>query len=149
MIDPLSATLAAVTAAGMVQSAAGYLAVRRFSKRCPTPPLLRPPVTILKPLHGDEPLLEEALATYFTQDYPAFQIVFGLQDAADPALHVLRRLKARFPGVDVTVVVDSTPHGANHKIANLINMLPHAQHDVLVIADSDIHAAPTTWTASS
>lgn len=141
MIDPLSAALAAITTAGMVQSAAGYLAVRRFSKRRPTPSLLRPAVTILKPLHGDEPLLEDALATYCTQDYPAFQIVFGLQDAADPALHVLRRLQARFPDVDMTVVVDATPHGANHKIANLINMLPHARHDVLVIADSDIHAA--------
>ena len=143
MIDPLSATLAAITTAGMVQSAAGYLAVRRFSKRRAALPHARPPVTVLKPLHGDEPLLEEALASYCTQDYPAFQIVFGLQDAADPALHVLRRLQARFPGVDMTVVVDPTPHGANHKIANLINMLPVARHDMLVIADSDIHAAPS------
>ena len=142
MIDPLSATLATITTAGMVQSAAGYMAVRGFSKRRQTPPLLRPPVTILKPLHGDEPLLEDALASYCAQDYPAFQIVFGLQDAADPALHVLRRLQARFPGVDMTIVVDATPHGANRKIANLINMLPKARHDVLVIADSDIHAAP-------
>ena len=142
MIDPASAILAGVTTAGMAQSAAGWLAVRRFSRRPGTSPAVRPPVTVLKPLHGDEPLLEEALATYCQQDYPAFQLVFGVQDAADPALRVLRRLRSRFPDVDMAVVVDPMPHGANRKIANLINMLPDAKHEVLVIADSDIHAAP-------
>ena len=142
MIDPASAILAGVTTAGMAQSAAGWLAVRRFSRRPGAAPLARPPVTVLKPLHGDEPLLEQALATYCQQDYPMFQLVFGVQDAADPALRVLRRLRSRFPDVDMTVVVDPMPHGANRKIANLINMLPDAKHEVLVIADSDIHAAP-------
>ena len=126
----------------MAQSAAGCLLVRRFSRRPSAAPAARPPVTVLKPLHGDEPLLEQALATYCSQDYPRFQLVFGVQDPDDPALHVLNRLSLRFPDVDMTVVVDSTPHGANRKVANLINMLPHALHDVLVIADSDIHAAP-------
>lgn len=142
MIDPLSAILAGVTLAGTVQSAAGWLAVQRFARRQPAAPAVRPAVTVLKPLHGDEPLLEQALASYCQQDYPVFQVVFGVQDLADPALNVLNRLRARFPGVDMTVVVDPTPHGANRKVANLINMLPHAKHGVLVIADSDIHAAP-------
>ncbi len=126
----------------MAQSAAGWALVRRFSRQRHVAPALRPPVTVLKPLHGDEPLLEEALASYCVQAYPDFQLVFGVQDAADPALRVLDRLRARFPDVDIAVVVDPTPHGANRKVANLINMLPYARHDVLVIADSDIHAAP-------
>jgi len=142
LIDPASAVLAGITAAGVAQSTAGWLAVRRFSRRCAEAPAACLPVTVLKPLHGDEPLLEQALASYCLQDYPAFQVVFGVQDAADPALRVLRRLRARFPDVDMAVVVDPTPHGANRKIANLINMLPQAKYDVLVIADSDIHAAP-------
>ncbi len=148
MIDVLSLTLGGLTAAGLVQSGAGWLALRQFARHAPAspaarPPALRPPVTILKPLHGDEPLLEEALASFCAQDYPAFQIVFGLQSAADPALHVLRRLRARFPRLDMDIVVDPTAHGSNRKIANLINMLPRARHGVLVIADSDIHAAPS------
>ncbi len=53
-----------------------------------------------------------------------FQIVFGLQDAADPALHVVRRLRARFPHVDIEVVIDPAQHGVNRKISNLINMYP-------------------------
>lgn len=133
---------AGLTAAGLVQSSAGWLAVERFARRTVMIPDQCPPVTILKPLHGDEPLLEEALASFCAQDYPAFQIVFGLQDPADPALAVLARLRRRFPALDMAVVVDPTLHGANRKVANLINMAPQIRHDVLVIADSDIHAAP-------
>ncbi len=97
-------------------------------------------MTILKPLHGDEPLLEDALASFCDQDYPEFQIVFGLQDPADAALHVIRRLRTRFPNVDIDVVIDPAQHGVNRKISNLINMYPSAKHDVIVMADSDIHA---------
>ena len=100
-----------------------------------------PPVSVLKPLHGDEPLLEEALASVFRQDYGRVQIVFGVQDAADAALPVVRRLQARFADCDTAVVIDATEHGPNRKVANLINMLPAAKHDVLVIADSDVHVA--------
>ncbi len=100
------------------------------------------PVTVLKPLYGDEPLLEEALASVCRQDYPALQVVFGVRDPADAALLVVRRLQARFPDCDIAIVVDPTGHGLNRKVANLINMLPTAKHDVLVIADADVHVAP-------
>ena len=142
MIDVASIVLAGITTAGVAQSLGGWLAVNRFSRRPPAARAARPPITMLKPLHGDEPLLEEALASFCAQDYPAFQIVFGLQDPADPALRVLRRLRARFPDVDMAVVVNPTQHGANRKVGNLINMLPQARHGLLVISDSDIHAAP-------
>ncbi len=102
----------------------------------------RPGVTVLKPLHGDEPLLEQALASFCAQDYAPFQIVFGLQDPGDPALHVIRRLRARFPQVDMDVVIDPAQHGVNRKVSNLINMVHQARYDVIVMADSDIHAAP-------
>jgi ceramide glucosyltransferase len=142
LIDVVSLVLAGITTAGVAQSLGGWLAVNRFSRQTPATRAARPPITMLKPLHGDEPLLEEALASFCAQDYPAFQIVFGLQDPADPALRVLRRLRARFPHVDMAVVVDTTQHGANRKVGNLINMLPQARHGLLVISDSDIHAAP-------
>lgn len=99
-------------------------------------------MTLLKPLYGDEPLLEEALASFCRQTYPDYQIVFGLQDPRDPALLVLRRLQRRFPERDIAVVIDSRPHGTNRKVSNLINMLPAARHDLLVISDSDMHVAP-------
>jgi ceramide glucosyltransferase len=104
-----------------------------------------PAVTILKPLHRDEPGLEAALATVFDQDYPGeVQVVFGLQDPADPALAVARRLAAAHPGRDVCVVVDSRQHGTNRKVSNLINMAAQARHELIVLADSDIDA-PRDW----
>jgi ceramide glucosyltransferase len=125
---------------GVIQAMVGWLAVYRYSRRVPLAAVSQPPITILKPLHGDEPLLEQALASFCDQDYPGFQIVFGLQDPADPALHTIRRLRARFPLVDIDVVIDPAQHGVNRKISNLINMYPRAKHDLIVMADSDIHA---------
>ena len=87
-------------------------------------------------------MLEEALATFCRQHYPLYQLVFGVQNPADAALDAVRRLQARFPECDVAVVVDPTLHGPNRKVGNLINMLPAAKHDVLVIADFDVHVRP-------
>jgi len=123
---------------------AGWRAVARFAARPAVAPVRRPPVTVLKPLYGAEPLLEQALASCFAQDYPQFQIVFGLHSAGDPALAVVRRLQARFPDRDVSVVVDPAIYGPNRKVSNLINMLPAARHDVLAISDSDLHV-PTDY----
>ena len=138
----LAYALALVTGLGLAQCLAGWILVARFAAQVTTPPARFPPVTILKPLCGDEPLLEEALASCCCQTYPVFQIVFGVQDRADPALIVAQRLRDRFPQCDIAIVVDDTPHGPNRKVANLINMLPSARHDVLVISDSDLHVRP-------
>jgi ceramide glucosyltransferase len=136
----LVAALLAV--AGIAQAIAGAWLTRRFAARPRVAPRERPAITVLKPLHGDEPRLEDALASTCAQDYPAFQVVFGVQRADDPALAVVARLRQRFPDRDIAVVVDSRRHGSNPKIGNLINMRPAAKHDVLVIADSDLHVAP-------
>jgi ceramide glucosyltransferase len=134
--------VAALLALGLLQSVASWLVARRFARRADPPPRARPPVTILKPLHGDEPLLAEALGSFCRLHYPDYQIVFGVQDPRDPALTVVQRLRAKYPEADIAVVVDATRHGSNRKIANLINMFPAARHDVLVIADSDLHVRP-------
>src|SRR5215470_3106310 len=102
----------------------------------------RPPVTVLKPLCGAEPRLYENLRSFCEQSYPEFQLVFGVQDAADPALGVVQRLQAEFPSLQIDVVVDAKQHGANRKVSNLLNMLERARHDVLAMADSDTFVAP-------
>jgi ceramide glucosyltransferase len=126
---------------GLLQAAAGWVALRRFRRRA-RPATAQPPITVLKPLHGAEPLLEDALASLCALDYPSLQIVCGVQDPADPALATVARVRARFPRRDIAVVIDPTRHGANGKVGNLINMLPAARHGLLVIADSDVHVLP-------
>lgn len=100
------------------------------------------PVTVLKPLCGAEPRLEENLAGLCTQKHPHYQIVFGVRDPADPAIAVVERLARRFPGVDMRLVVDAHEHGSNRKVSNLINMMPAARHPWLVLSDSDIAVGP-------
>ncbi len=102
-----------------------------------------PPVTILKPLHLGEPGLSDNLESFFAQDYPGdIQIVFGVHDAGDPAIAVVEALQARYPHLDTAIVADGALHGSNAKVSNLINMLPSARHDMLVLTDSDITVTP-------
>jgi ceramide glucosyltransferase len=143
LLDNIPASFAAgVAATGMVQAMLGLAGVRRFMRTAPDELRAWPAVTVMKPLHGAEALLAEALETFFQQDYPALQLVFGVARADDPAAAIVQDLRARYPQIDATLVIDPTRHGANGKIGNLINMLPAAKHPVLVISDSDMHVAP-------
>jgi ceramide glucosyltransferase len=103
------------------------------------PGLKTPPVTILKPLHFDEPGLKDALRSFLDQDYAApVQLVFGVQDHSDPAIAVVEALQRDYPERDIALVVDPSLHGTNRKISNLINMHHVTKHDVVVLSDSDI-----------
>lgn len=124
----------------MQQAVGSILAARVPDRPCATIEDW-PPLTVLKPLHGSDSLLESALESWFVLDYPVLQLVFGVADAADPALAVLERLQARYPHSDVAVVIDATLHGKNRKIGNLINMFPAATHEILLIADADMHVS--------
>jgi ceramide glucosyltransferase len=111
----------------------------RFMRGDGPAPSAYPPVTILKPLYLGEPGLSDNLESFFAQDYPGpMQIVFGVHDERDPAALVVRQLQARYPHRDSVIVADGALHGSNAKISNLINMLPAARHDILVLSDSDI-----------
>lgn len=102
----------------------------------------RPAVTLLKPLCGTEPGLYENLRSFCRQDYPEFQIVFGVRERADPAIAIARQLVAEFPHLPIDIVIDPSQHGSNHKVSNLINMVPYAKGEVLIIADSDASVGP-------
>jgi ceramide glucosyltransferase len=117
-------------------------APRRGGAGAASPP--RPvPVTVLKPLCGAEPGLDDSLRSLCAQDYAGgMQIVFGVQHPADPALAVLEGLKRDYPRLDLTVVVDPARHGASAKVSNLINMMRAARYDWLVLADSDVSVPP-------
>lgn len=127
---------------GLGQQFVGTLLVSRFAAQPQLVPEVAPPVSILKPLCGVDPLTELALESFFLIDYPVFQLVFGVQSPTDPVLDILDRLCARYPAQDVALVIDSTLHGSNRKVSNLINMLTFAKHDTLVMSDADIHVPP-------
>jgi ceramide glucosyltransferase len=101
-----------------------------------------PPVTLLKPLCGAEPGLYEHLRAFCQQDYPEYQIIFGVRDPADPACSVVERLIEEFPSLPIDVIINPQLHGSNLKVSNLINMLARARHEFLVMADSDAFVGP-------
>jgi ceramide glucosyltransferase len=122
----------------------GYFEARRFFRRPRGSPggngheKKLPGVTVLKPLKGLDVDLYRNLSTFCEQDYPEFQILFGVADADDPTVRVVRQLQAAYPGVDIGLVIDRRVYGTNYKVSNLHNMYRAAKHDVIVIADSDI-----------
>ena len=104
---------------------------------------IAPSVTVLKPLHGAEPHLYDNLASFCRQRYAGrVQILFGVQDPADPAAAAVRRLIAERPDLDLELVVTRGQDGANPKVANLAGLQRHIAHDVVVVSDSDIAVPP-------
>ncbi len=120
--------------------AAGLGAVLRVTRRR-TPRSARPlPVTILKPLCGSDPGLSANLESFFRQDHPELELVFGVTDESDPAIDVVRALARRYPHVSASIVVHEGQGALNPKINNLLGMLPHARHELVLLSDSNVRA---------
>lgn len=105
------------------------------------PPARRPRLSLIKPLCGAERGLEENLATALEQDYPDYEVIFSVQSAEDPAFAIAERLRARRPE-RVKVVVDESCAGPNGRLCNILNATKHADGELLVYSDSDMHLDP-------
>jgi ceramide glucosyltransferase len=103
-----------------------------------------PPVSILKPLKGIDPNIWECFVSHCEQDYPDFQLIFGVSEASDPAVEVVRRLQQKYQNLAIDLVVCDRVLGTNTKVSNLAQMLPSARYDVLIVNDSDIRV-PTDY----
>jgi len=101
-----------------------------------------PPVTILKPLCGADAGLEANLRSFFEQDHPELELVFGVESCSDPAIEIVERMRARYAHVPCHLVVHGGLSGHNPKVRNLRGMLPHASHDLLLISDSNVRVPP-------
>jgi ceramide glucosyltransferase len=145
----IRAVIEAVAAIGTVGSLFFYLLstlslasfLRDRSKKHRQPLLLDgelPPVSILKPLKGIDPQIWESFCSHCEQDYPEFELIFGVSDPADPAVEVVRKLQAKYPGRAIELMVCDRVLGTNIKVSNLAQMLPSARHQILLVNDSDI-----------
>ena len=97
-----------------------------------------PAVSILKPVRGADPHAYECFRSHCLLDYPEYEIIFGVQDAADPAVPLVKRLQTEFPQRRIELVVCPRELGTNRKVSNLIQMLPSTHHDYLLVNDGDI-----------
>ena len=101
-----------------------------------------PGVAVLKPLHGTEPLLEKNLESFFRQQYPRFELIFGARQGSDPALQVVEALRQKYPGVRASIILTGEPAHTNAKVSALEKMVVAASYPYLVITDSDARVAP-------
>lgn len=100
------------------------------------------PVTVLKPLAGAGPDLQDNLQSFFEQRHPNFQLVFGVERRDDPAIPVVEALQRRYPGVNARLVIQEGSVAQNPKVSNLLKMLSAAEFDLLLISDAGVRAGP-------
>jgi ceramide glucosyltransferase len=120
-----------------------YLRERRAAfAKLDHPPGFTPPLSLLKPLHGAEPFLEEHLTTFFEQDYPEYEILFCARTADDAGLAIAHRVAARYPQIPAKFFSTGEPPYINAKVRSMELMEEAAAHDILVISDSDVRVTP-------
>jgi len=123
-------------------SAARFLGRRKAAgegaRSTQQPAPFTPAVSILKPLRGTDPEMYESFRSHCLQDYPAYEIIFGVSEADDPGAQLVERLQAEFKSVHIRLVLCMKDLGANTKVSNLAQMLPEAQYEHIVVNDSDI-----------
>jgi ceramide glucosyltransferase len=100
-----------------------------------------PPISVLKPLYGRDARLYRALRSHVTQDYPEFEILFGVRNPNDAALEDVERLRREFPHVPMRAIVVETD-AANPKVGVLASLAAEARHPVLLINDDDMVVGP-------
>ncbi len=130
--------VAALVAGSLAYSLLVVLAAWRYRRAQPPDGHPTPPISILKPLAGLDEGLEENLRSFFTQDYPAFELLFGVRDPGDPAAEVARRLIAEYPGVDARLLGTGEPPYPSAKVYQHECLLAEAKHDLIVTSDSDV-----------
>ena len=114
------------------------LGERKNADRSIRPLQTLPAVSILKPLKGTDPEMYENFRSHCLQDYPEYEIIFGVSDANDPAIQLVERLQREFPERSIQLLICDESLGPNTKVSNLAQMARKAQYSVLIVNDSDI-----------
>jgi ceramide glucosyltransferase len=107
-----------------------------------TPTASLPPVTIFKPLHGMEAQLAANLESFFQQDYPDYEVIFGARDADNPAIKIAEEIRSRYPHVPSRVITSGPPVWPNAKVFSLDKMIAASSRSYFIISDSDVRVAP-------
>jgi ceramide glucosyltransferase len=130
----------AAALAGLYQLVSLIAALRQMARREPAGGFT-PPVSILKPVHGRDPRFYEAIRSHATQDYPEFEILFGVSDPLDPAIQDIERLQAEFPDRTIRLIAGGHRY-PNRKVGVLADLARQARYPVLLVNDSDILVEP-------
>jgi ceramide glucosyltransferase len=150
MIHSVLNTVQIIAAVGVASSSIYYLLclwgavkfLRGQEAGEPRPIAGLPSISILKPLKGTDPEIYESFRSHCLQDYPEYEIIFGVSDPNDAAVASVQALQREFPDRRIQLVVCEKLVGANVKVSNLAQMLAEARYDYLIVNDSDIRVEP-------
>ena len=107
-----------------------------------TPVASLPPVSILKPVHGAEDQLRTNLESFFQQDYPDYEVIFGVRDPENPAALVAEEVRQRYPNISSRIIYSGPPEWPNAKVYSLEKMINSSTRSYFIISDSDVRVAP-------
>lgn len=142
VISELVAVLGCVTSCAYyllcLRSAVGFLRGRKVAYENTCPRRTLPPVSILKPLKGTDPEIYESFRSHCVQDYPEYEIIFGVSDSGDPAVASVEKLRRQFPEHAIRLMICPEKLGSNSKVSNLEQMVKVARYEHLIVNDSDI-----------
>jgi ceramide glucosyltransferase len=122
-----------------IWAATRFAALRKLASR---PENGLPPVSILKPLKGTDPEMYASLRSHCLQNYPEYEILFGVTNLDDPAIPLVDRLIEEFPSRPIRLVLCDKKLGANGKVSSLAQMVAVAAYDSFLVNDSDIRVEP-------
>lgn len=134
----------ALAVVGMGYYCAALLAAFVFlGRRRPVPAGFAPGVTILKSLKGLDPAMLDAFRSHCRQNYAGeYEMLFGVSSEDDPAVAAVAELQREFPERAIRLFVCPERLGTNGKVSTLVQLIPHARHQYLLINDSDITVSP-------
>ncbi len=123
---------------------AAITAALKFSRRSrkSSGPEFTPDVSMLKPVHGTDFGSTENFASFCTQNYPNYEILFAASEETDPALQIVRALIAEYPERKIRILTGAPFFGENRKVNNLALMAREASHEIVVITDGDVRVGP-------
>jgi ceramide glucosyltransferase len=117
-------------------------ALRLFRGRDFALPDFTPPISILKPIYGLDRETYQNYASFCLQDYPNYEILFCVSDQHDPAVPVIEELARNFPERMIKLIVGVEPLGVSDKVNKLCRLVREAQHEIVVLSDSDVRVEP-------
>jgi len=95
-------------------------------------------VTILRPVSGLENNLERTLRSAFELDHPHTEVIFCVAREDDPAVPLVRQLRAEYSSIASLLLVGEDKISSNPKLNNLVKGWKAARYDWVVMADSNL-----------
>jgi ceramide glucosyltransferase len=140
----LTTALAVLLTGSLVYCVLIIVATRRFLSATLPAPGTNPPISVLKPLCGHDDGLEENLRSFMVQDYPEYEVLFGVHRSDDSAVAVAEKIIAKFKGrISARLIITGESPIPNAKAFSLNRMVREAHYDVLVMSDSDVRVTPS------